>query len=182
MELARCGTVRCAALWRARGRLSVSDTAAVSKKAMSVTIPTWKCQACDNRGLEHTQQQLLVTKLPYEEASGTDERCYHFTFSLCKEFVSTRTFKVVRITSFRFMLASGVISPIFGIAKMRIKSDADLVFIDIPRLMEVVCGLKKETHPFERTISLLTFSAWLSIPTESEYISRASIASAASVI
>lgn len=65
---------------------------------------------------------------------------------------------------------------------MNRKDKPDPKHVDVPRLMEVICELKSEKYLFEKIVSLLTFSTWLMIPKESEYVRRAELVSAASVI
>jgi hypothetical protein len=62
------------------------------------------------------------------------------------------------------------------------KVKRDLEHVDIPRLMEVICGFRKERYPFERYVALMTFSVWLVIPKEEDCVRRAQLISAASVI
>jgi hypothetical protein len=54
--------------------------------------------------------------------------------------------------------------------------------VDLPRLIEVICGFRKERYPFEKYVALLTFSVWLLIPKEDDCVRRAELISAASVI
>jgi hypothetical protein len=54
--------------------------------------------------------------------------------------------------------------------------------VDVPRLMEVICGYQEERYPFEKYVALMTFSAWLLIPKEADVVRRAELISAASVI
>jgi hypothetical protein len=54
--------------------------------------------------------------------------------------------------------------------------------VDVPRLMEVICGYEKERYPFEKYVALMTFGVWLLIPKEEDFVRRAELISAASVI
>jgi len=71
---------------------------------------------------------------------------------------------------------------LLGIIHMSSKDKGDPEHVDIPRLMEVICGFRKERYPFEKYVALMTFSVWLVIPKEIEHVRRAQLISAASVI
>jgi hypothetical protein len=54
--------------------------------------------------------------------------------------------------------------------------------IDVADLIEVICGLRQEAYPYERYVSLLTFSAWLRWPSDPDIIKQARIVSMARII
>jgi hypothetical protein len=54
--------------------------------------------------------------------------------------------------------------------------------VDIPHLMEVICGYQKEVYPFERYVAMLTFTTWLHSPAQAEIALQARVVAAALVI
>jgi hypothetical protein len=62
------------------------------------------------------------------------------------------------------------------------RNKPDPEHVDLPRLIEVICGFKDERYPFEKHVALMTLSVWLLIPKEEGCVRQAGLISAASVI
>jgi hypothetical protein len=54
--------------------------------------------------------------------------------------------------------------------------------VDIADLMEVICDCRKEAFPFEKYVSIMTFSTWLHWPNSQDVVSQARLVAAGSII
>jgi hypothetical protein len=67
-------------------------------------------------------------------------------------------------------------------AKMPRLTSANSSDIDVPDLMSVLCDFRKERFPFEKYVSLMTFSTWLHVPEHPNIVAQSRITAVALVL